>query len=115
MTDHYRQGDVYVSKVPGSVNLGKRIPEEKRGVVLAWGEVNNHAHVLDPTKVELYELPPELRSDTSDVANGRILRVLEPVDLRHEEHGPITLQPGDYYVGVQLEYDDMAEWRRVAD
>lgn len=115
MTEHFRQGDVYLSKVPCSVTPGKRIPASERGVVLAYGEVTGHAHVLDSHKVELYELPTELTSEVPEAANGRLLRVLEPVSLRHEEHGDINLEPGDYYIGIQIEWDDMEEWRRVAD
>jgi hypothetical protein len=115
MSTAFRQGDVYLSKAPGNLTPGKRIPAVERGVVLAYGEVTGHAHTLDPTKVELYELPEELKEGMPEAANGRLLRVLEPVSLRHEEHGPITLEPGDYFTGIQIEWDDLEEWRRVAD
>lgn len=111
----YRQGDVYIRPISDHLNLGEPLPVEPRGVVLAYGEVTGHAHVLDPTACELYPLPEELRTDMTDVSNARVLRVLEPVSLRHEEHSPINLEPGDYYIGIQIEYDDSQEWRRVAD
>jgi len=115
-TVHFRQGDVYLSRIPISVTPGALIPHEDRGVVLAHGEVTGHAHVLeDPSKVQLFKLPAELLADIPDAANGRLLRVLEPTGLVHEEHSRIALEPGDYYVGIQIEWDEMKEWRRVAD
>lgn len=115
MNSHYRQGDVYISKLSESLDLGEPHKPEPRGTVLAYGEVTGHAHTLDPTKAQLFDLPDHLKSEIPEAANGRILRVLEPVSLKHEEHGDINLEPGDYYVGIQIEYDDMEEWRRVAD
>jgi hypothetical protein len=116
INQHYRQGDVYLAKINQEVTPGKRLsPDPARGTVLAYGEVTGHAHTLDPVKTELYELPPGLLEGVPEAANARLLRVLEPVSLRHEEHGPISLEPGDYYIGIQIEYDDMEEWRRVLD
>ena len=116
----FRHGDVYLSRIPNgaSVNPGDAIPREERGVVLAHGEVTGHAHVLEnPEAAMLFELPEEFKRehDIPEVANGRLLRVLEPTGLVHEEHARIALEPGDYYVGIQLEWDEMEEWRRVAD
>lgn len=116
----FRQGDVYLSRVPegASVGLGDPIPHEERGVVLAHGEVTGHAHVLeDPSKVQFFELTPEFKSanDIPEATNGRLLRVLEPTGLLHEEHARIALDTGDYYVGIQIEYDEQGELRRVAD
>jgi len=115
----FRHGDVYLSQFPADVSIepGKRIPAVARGTVLAYGEVTGHAHTLDPTKVEFYELSDEFKAlhDIPDAATGRHLRVLETVNLVHEEHGPITLEPGDYFTGIQIEYDEQEEWRRVAD
>lgn len=110
----YRQGDVYIRPLPETLELGEPLPAEPRGVVLAYGEVTGHAHVLDPEACELYPLPEHLRTDMTSVSNGRVLRVLKPVSLRHEEHDPIDLEPGDYYIGIQIEYDEK-EWRRVVD
>lgn len=115
MSTTFRQGDVYLSKMPTTVTPGKLIPAVERGTVLAYGEVTGHAHTLDPTKAQLYELPDELKADLPEAANARFLRVLEPVELLHEEHGPIMLEPGDYYTAIQIEWDDLAEWRRVQD
>lgn len=115
-----RQGDVYISRVPegASVGIGEPIPHEERGVVLAHGEVTGHAHVMeDPSVVQLFGLTPEFKSanDIPEVTNARLLRVLEPTGLLHEEHDRIALEPGDYYIGIQIEYDEQGELRRVAD
>jgi hypothetical protein len=113
----YRQGDVYLRPISDSVDLSglKQIPPEPRGTILAHGEVTGHAHVLDPTAVELYPLPEHLQTDMTRVSNGRILRVIRETSLKHEEHDAISLLPGDYYIGIQIEHSDDDQWRRVAD
>jgi len=44
------------------------------------------------------------------------LRVVNPVLLKHQEHSPIKLPPGDYKIGIQREYDPFEQIiREVAD
>lgn len=100
----YRQGDVAlrtVSKIPAC-------PPAKRStrVVLALGEVTGHAHVLSAPEIEELHDPDLER---------RFLRVLgEGGLLTHEEHGTITIPPGDYEVVRQREYSPEAT-RMVVD
>ena len=112
-----RQGDVYLRPLTEAIDVSglTAIPPVERGTVLAYGEVTGHAHVIDPTAVELYPLPEHLRTDMTDVSNARILRVLRETSLKHEEHDRIPLSPGDYYIGIQVEYSDDEQWHRVAD
>lgn len=51
---------------------------------------------------------------TAALAIGYLAVEGEPVVLRHEEHDPIRIPPGDYYVGRQQEFHAGAA-RQVAD
>lgn len=64
-------------------------------VILAHGEITGHAHevvdtsaVLDPAEIEIPA------ADFFEEPDGRrILLVTRPCELRHQEHGPIALDP----------------------
>ena len=97
-----RQGDLLIVKVKG-------IPDgavKQKNRVLAEGEITGHMHELDSG--EVYE-------------KGGILyfRVAENQrsTLKHQEHGPLTFEPGTYKVIRQREYepDNWKRWRRVFD
>lgn len=91
----FRQGDVFIEVCDTIPKEAKRL---KKGHVnyniLAHGEVTGHAHRL-PTiaPVEMYEHDGTL-----------YLKVLEDVDVTHEEHGTIPLPPGNYSTRIQREY-----------
>jgi hypothetical protein len=103
----FRHGDVLIvpaAKLPGKL---KKVKHDKGRVILAYGEVTGHAHaiVAPGSAIEMYE------------ADGgeRFIRVADaPVELKHEEHGTITLPAGDYRIVHQREYTP-EEIRRVAD
>ena len=100
-----RQGDVFVELI-------KAIPEGAQpvgrdgDVILAYGEATGHAHRI--------AAPPDA-VDVLQEAERIILNVHRPVTITHEEHGPVTLQPGVYASYVQREYDDIEAERRVVD
>lgn len=103
-----RQGDVLlvsVEKLPaGAVEVGQNAED---GVVLAYGEVTHHRHIIaqtiDAPKVRVWSAGAE-----------RFLQVMETTALTHEEHAPITLLPGVYKLPQQVEYSPR-ELQRVAD
>lgn len=116
-----RQGDVFLVRVPNKQTVPTTTtiqPEEKR-TILAHGEVTGHAHALPAEDVELYDIDPAFFQGQDaaklQAANTRLLRVLRPTSLKHEEHAPIPLDPGDYLISIQLDFDEDAEWGRVAD
>ena len=98
------QGDVFLVK--GSIpNFVKPVAREPRGFVLAEGEHTGHAHVIEDD-IEVYE----------DEKGTMWIRCAEISTLTHEEHKPITIEPGEYQVGRILEYDPFTEEaRRVQD
>lgn len=93
----YRQGDVMIAQVeeiPAGLNP---VPLDNGRVILAYGEVTGHAHAV-VGDVELFA--------PDDVAEleERFMRVEQEAKVVHEEHGTITLPPGDYRVQRQREY-----------
>jgi hypothetical protein len=104
----FRQGDVLIG-APTEIPEGLRpVPRDKGRVVLAYGEVTGHAHVVVGDC--------ELLAADMDEMSQRFLRVLSEARVVHDEHDTITLPPGDYPVIRQREYTsaDM-EPMRVAD
>lgn len=115
-----RQGDVFLERVadiPADVwAVCKIVPRDDKRVVLAYGEVTGHAHAISDERAELYE-------SLKDGSRWLIIRKVETwqteegttaVELRHEEHAPIMLEPGVYKVVRQREYTPSTP-RWVAD
>jgi hypothetical protein len=103
----FRQGDVLlisVDLIPPGV---KEADHAKDGIVLAWGEVTGHRHLV------LTE-PNAPKARMWDAGAERYLQVLETTELRHEEHAEIKLKPGVYRVILQREYHP-DEIRQVTD
>lgn len=95
-----QQGDVCIIKV-------EKIKGNKLNhLTLAKGEKTGHHHTITEGDAELYEEKGIL-----------YLRVnSENATLTHQEHKPITIEHGDYEIGIVQEYDHFAEEaRRVAD
>lgn len=115
-----RQGDVLlvpVSALPAGMTP---VPLDKGRIVLAYGEVTGHAHAIQIER-------PEAAAEIAEAAiarakaklwrapsGDRYLEVIEPVDLRHEEHTAHSLAVGFYKLPTQVEYTPAA-LRRVAD
>lgn len=99
-----RQGDVLLHPVECIPEDAVRQKHQKR-LVLAEGEVTGHAHAIRAQAKQLRHF-----TNGSEV----YLEVNFPVTLEHEEHGPLTLEPGCYQVRRQVE-EWMDEVRQVAD
>lgn len=102
----YRQGDVLIIPVKTISKTGNKAEDR---CVLAFGEATGHAHeIKELTKVEAF-----VGSDGTTVSE---MEVKEAVDLVHQEHDAIRLEPGKYKVIRQVE--ESTDWeglRRVAD
>lgn len=127
-----RQGDVLIvpiARKPDATDLGRTLKEGKR-LVLAHGEVTGHAHAIYPhiDRAEQVHKNPnpatlhELRNVGKYVplvegfpTEGMYLEARERCLVRHEEHDPISLAPGNYAIIHQYEHDGFEELRRVAD
>jgi hypothetical protein len=94
----YRQGDVFLAKI-------RAIPapaQVRADRVLARGEATGHVHEVIGD-AELYERDGTL-----------YLHVRSSAQLRHQEHGAISLPLGAYEIGIQKEYAPEG-WTRVVD
>src|SRR5258708_3535010 len=98
----FRQGDVLLLPVT-DMPCGRSVEPEAGRLVLARGEATGHHHSVTVEDAELV-----------DAAEGVFLRIMAPTPLEHQEHGPITLQPGVYRVLRQREYQPGAVSRMVA-
>jgi len=89
-------GDVIITstELPGDFGAMPVVED----ACLAYGEATGHAHKIfgEPGDFELRECPK---------TKVRHLKVVNPVALKHQEHNPIILPPGDYKIGIQREYD----------
>lgn len=106
-----RQGDVLL--IPSTKRPSRRATSvsDRGRIILAYGEQTGHAHEVigvdntDPVPaMELFEEPD----------GTRLLVIQRPAEVRHEEHGRISLQAGGYDVRRQSEYDPIVI-RQVTD
>lgn len=101
--NHKQQGDLILRHIT-HLPIGKshKLKRSKRGWVLADGEATGHAHVVDNDEAELIEI------------GGKMLLVLEKAaTVTHEEHKPITLEPGIWEIGRVQEYDYFSQMVRT--
>lgn len=101
----YQQGDVLLKKI--EINLENAVKEMPNGGrwIIAEGEVTGHAHAITESEAIVY------------TKNGvRYILTEQGFTITHEEHGPITVEPGTYEIGIVREYDHFVdEAREVAD
>lgn len=105
----YRQGDVLFSRI-SALPAGTAV--KRKDGAAAYGEVTGHSHSLAAehrATAEVLEIEGNLFVHVS--ADGVHIKGATFV---HEEHGPITLPPGDYAITIQREYSP-EEIRSVAD
>lgn len=95
-------GDCTLYKVSLIPKTAKEL-KWKKGFVLEAGE-NGHLHTIE-TECGIYEVDGVL-----------YLKVEQPIQINHEEHGLLTLEPGLYRKDLEQEfnYEDM-ETRNTRD
>lgn len=85
------------------------IPSEAMPIktnVVQEGEFTGHAHRLHDGEFQLF--------NTND--GTKYLRVAKETEIRHEEHNPFKIPPGDYKIGIVREYNHWEnETRQVID
>ena len=106
-----RQGDVLLNRVAKLPEGAVDITPESGRVVLAYGEVTGHAHAIYETTTNDGKRAVRMWSAGAE----RFLQVLVATSLKHEEHSAPVLQPGNYKLPVQMQYDRAAGLRKVAD
>lgn len=105
--DEALHGDVIVTKdfLPEDFESMQKVDD----ACLAYGEMSGHYHGIfgNPGSFDLRECQK---------TRVKHLRVVETVALKHQEHSPIMIPPGDYRIGIQKEYDPFEKLsRKVAD
>jgi hypothetical protein len=95
--NHNQQGDVCLLSVKKLPDGCKLAPMDKRGVVLAEGEITGHYHGIEDNGVSLMVAPNGKRFV---VNNGKRAAV-----LRHQEHNPVRVPPGIHEIGIVREKD----------
>ena len=103
----YRQGDVLIIPTDSIPTTATAILAKGSSSILAEGEVTGHAHRMPHRTAKLFRTEE----------NERFLRVMgpAPVALKHEEHKPVHVPPGNYKVVIHTEYVPGALPRQVAD
>lgn len=100
----YRQGDVMFIPV-ATLPDGER--KKRKDGAAAYGEVTGHSHRLADMET----------AEVLEIADGLFVRVSETgvsidgdagATFVHEEHGPVSLPPGDYQIRIQREYSPEA-------
>lgn len=106
--DYFLHGDVIIERISNLPAEFSTAPVEPMAC-LGYGEATQHVHSLrgEPGKdFEIKVLP----------TGERLLKIVNPTALKHQEHSPIILPPGMYRTGVQVEYDPFTKkMRQVAD
>lgn len=101
-------GDVIVfSEKALPANFNKMV--EIKDSCLAYGEATGHAHKIfgDDNDYKIMECPE---------TKTRYLHVVKEVMLKHQEHEPRGIPPGNYKIGIQREYDPFSKRiRKVID
>jgi hypothetical protein len=88
----------------------RRIARDNGRLVLAYGEVTGHAHVIDAPESEAVLL--------TAAENERFLRLMADTTLSHEEHSALAIPAGTYKVIQQEQFTptpERAENSRVID
>jgi hypothetical protein len=115
LTEVVQQGDVLFGRVSGVPEGVRRVKPVGGRVIFAEGEATGHHHSAAVLEKPEGELNLELFEDD----NGNMFcRVFDAagVDVEHQEHKTVHLEPGTYQVRGVPEYDPMeAEIRRVTD
>lgn len=96
---HVQQGDVVLRKLD-SIPPGQQTSISKLRCVLAHGE-SGHSHVIEDDEAELIRIGERI-----------LLKLERSAVVKHEEHGPITLEPGIWEVGRVKEYDWFSKMER---
>ena len=102
----FRQGDVYIFE---NKDIDKTKLKPTKEYILAKGEITGHKHWLKT----------DTKESSIDIFRGNdfidALIKNDTATIIHEEHKPITLEPGSYTIKIQQEYDPIQYKRNVLD
>lgn len=94
MAETFRQGDYLLERVD---EIPEGAVEEKRDhglAIIGYGEVTGHHHsFVEPT------------ATIRTIEMLRFIDAPKGVEIKHQEHKPITLPPGQYKITQQRQYN----------
>jgi hypothetical protein len=102
----FRQGDVLIMSVKDVPTDCEPIESENGVTTVMLGEATGHHH-------SFYE-PVFFKEEIKTKRRFIVIPGGKTVALKHQEHAPIELPPGNYEVIRQREFEDEG-WRRVND
>lgn len=137
------QGDIILFKIGKEIEINPltKVMSQDNRLILAEGEITGHHHAIglhQPTmfrddalardveaklkpSVSLYKDPKVFAKlvewgelTTTNLGIGVLVVEGDYVTLYHDEHDPIRIPPGKYYVGNQQEFDVEA-YRKIQD
>lgn len=100
-----QQGDVLLRRIEAMPKDAKEVKRKNGAIVLAEGEATGHAHRIMDVDAMFFE------------KDGKFfLKNEKAVTVKHEEHKPITIEPGIWEIGQVREKDWLSGMvRAVAD
>ena len=103
----YRQGDIWFEQISDFASRTNGL-KAYGSPILAYGEVTGHCHKVN-TSMDGVQMFVDKEGDI-------FMQSGTDVAIDHDEHGTITLPPGEYRISRQREYDWATESvRKVAD
>lgn len=103
--DHGFHGDVIIKCIEMPTNF-ESLPKWHDNK-LALGEHTGHCHALVDGDFDLRFCPE---------TKAKMLKIITPSTLKHQEHAPVVIPPGIYRIEIQKEYDHFEKIsREVAD
>ncbi len=102
--DVFRQGDIVLIRVSEFPKESEEVKPFQGKTVLGFGEVTGHMHAI-----------PLLDAKQYKSGDKEFVEVFNQTQLRHEEHGPIDLEPGIYEKRIAREYVNSEIVRKVVD
>jgi len=109
--NNYRHGDVTFHETQDAIALGhdqKKLKRNLTSYVVALGEATGHKHLMtmdEPGTLEVLE---------EDGEGNAVFHLKSRGVMTHEEHAPITLEPGIYIRKIEQEYDPFRDEARLA-
>jgi len=99
MDELIQQGDVLVFRVDKIPENATPVEPKNGKYILAEGEATGHAHVIDVMDgIDMFQS-----------SNDLFLTLDVETTVRHEEHKPVTLKPGNYKIKKVREVDPFTE------
>lgn len=114
MENVIRHGDVLLKRVD---SVPEGIKSKHSTYVVAEGEVTGHVHELCPVVGTVGELPVQPYIEvTITTEMVRYLALSDTYQLKHQEHGCLSIEPGTYEIIEEQEYDYFEnETKKVLD